>query len=258
MTAGWNVMTTYSVGEVAARFGVTVRTLHHYDEIGLVTPSERSSSGYRRYTEADLTRLGQVVVYRRLEFSLEQIAKLLADDADVARHLHRQRAAVMTRLDELRELVVAIDDALEKAMNEQPLTTQERKALFGEDFEDWQAEVEQRWGDTEAYRQSQARTRSFGKAEWQSVKDEGLALDAAFGAAFDAGEPASGAAAMDLAEHHRQAIERFYDCSYDMHRGLADMYLADPRFTQHYEQVRVGMAQYVHDAIHANADRHAS
>lgn len=250
------MQTTYAVGEVAAMLGVTVRTLHHYDEIGLVSPSERSPAGYRRYTDADLTRLSQVVVYRRLQLPLEQIRRLLGGDDDVATHLRRQRAAVMTRLDELRELVVAIDEALERTMSSEPLSTQERKALFGDSFEDWQAEAKQRWGDSHAWRQSAARTSTFTQADWQSVKDAGEAIDARFAAAFDAGEPATGEVAMAAAERHRAGVERFYDCPPDVHRALADMYLTDHRFTRHYEDVRVGLAQYVHDAIHANADRH--
>lgn len=256
MTAGPQLSTTCSVGEVAALLGVTVRTLHHYDEIGLVSPSERTPAGHRRYTDADLTRLMQVVLYRRLELPLEQIGRLLDGGEDLAAHLRRQRTAVMTRLRELQELVAAIDEALDRTMSDQPLTARQRKALFGDSYEDWQAQAHQRWGDTDAWRQSAARTGTFTSADWQAVKDEGVAIEAAFAAVFDAGEPATGEPAMAAAEAHRAGIARFYDCPYAMHRGLADMYLADPSFTRHYEDVRTGMAQYVHDAIHANADRH--
>ena len=107
-------MTTWTVGQVADLFGVTVRTLHHYDEIGLLTPSERSRAGYRLYTDADLVRLQQIVVYRRLELPLEEIASLLDGGEDAVTHLRRQREAVLTRLDELKELVGAIDRALER------------------------------------------------------------------------------------------------------------------------------------------------
>lgn len=80
-----------TVGQVADEVGVTVRTLHHYDHIGLVRPSERSWAGYRLYTDADLQRLQHVMLYRQLDFGLEEIADLLADTADVATHLRRQR-----------------------------------------------------------------------------------------------------------------------------------------------------------------------
>src|SRR3954469_3591177 len=120
-----------TVGEVAQRFGITVRTLHHYDDIGLLTPSRRSASGYRVYTSADLTRLSQVIVYRRLELSLEEIASLLEDGNEVS-HLIRQRERVTSRLDEMKALVEAIDHALEKAMTNTPMTDDDMRELFGD------------------------------------------------------------------------------------------------------------------------------
>ncbi|KRB43790.1 MerR family transcriptional regulator [Terrabacter sp. Root181] len=253
-------MTTWTVGQVADLFDVTVRTLHHYDEIGLLVPSERSRAGYRLYTAEDLTRLQQVVVYRRLEMPLEEIATLLDRGEDAADHLRRQRATVMTRLDELRELVSAIDRALERAMNDQPATTEDLKELFGDGFTDeYEQEAQERWGETDAWKQSRSRTKRYTKADWEQVKQEADAVNAAFVAALRSGEPASGEAAMDAAEQHRRHIhDRFYDLDHTFHRGLADMYVADPRFTKTYEDIAPGLAAYVRDAIHANADRHAT
>ena len=249
-------MTTWTVGQVAELFGVTVRTLHHYDEIGLLVPSERSGAGYRLYTDGDLARLQQVVVYRRLELPLEEIATLLDGDEDAVDHLRRQRATVMSRLDELRELVSAIDRALEREMNDQPATPEDLKELFGDGFEDeYQQEAQERWGETDAWKQSQSRPRRYTKADWAQVKAEMDAVNAAFVAALTSGEPATGEAAMDAAEQHRLHIhERFYDLDHAFHRGLADMYVADPRFTKTYEDIAPGLAAYVRDAIHANAD----
>lgn len=249
-------MTAWTVGKVADTFGVTVRTLHHYDEIGLLTPNERSPAGYRLYTQDDLTRLQQIVVYRRLEMPLEEIAQLLDDEQNAADHLRRQRATVMSRLSELRELVEAIDLALEKEMSNEKMTDAEMRQLFGDAFDESYAdEAKERWGDTDAWRQSQERTAKYTKADWQQVKAEGDAVNEAFAAAMDAGEPATSERAMDAAELHRASIERFYDCGYDMQRNLAEMYVGDERFTAYYDGVRPGMAQYIRDAIHANADR---
>ena len=247
---------TLTVGQVAERFGVTVRTLHHYDEIGLLTPSERSLSGYRLYTEDDLGRLQHVVVYRRLGFALEEVALLLEHPESAAEHLRRQRAEVLRRLDELRDLVTAIDRALEREMSNQPATPDEMKELFGEGFQDAQAEAEERWGETDAWQQSQQRTKNYSKADWEEVRAESDRTHQAFTDAMDAGEPPTSEVAMDAAELHRASMQRFYDCSYDMHRNLADMYISDPRFTATYDEIRPGMAHYVRDAIHANADRH--
>ena len=260
-TANGQARTALTVGQVAEQLGLTVRTLHHYDEIGLLVPSERTSAGYRLYDGKDLTRLQHVVVYRRLGFALEEIALLLDDPtADVGEHLRRQREAVMSRLDEMRELVTAIDRALEKEMSGIKLSKEEQQELFGDGFSDeYAVEAEERWGETEAWKQSQRRTSKYTKEDWVQIKAEMDATNAAFVSAMVGGEPAAGERAMNAAEQHRLHIhDRFYDLTPEFHRGLGDMYLEDPRFTKTYEDVVPGLAQYVRDAIHANADRAAS
>jgi DNA-binding transcriptional MerR regulator len=253
-------LTALTVGQLAEQYDVTVRTLHHYDEIGLLVPSERTSAGYRLYTDKDIARLQHVVVYRRLGFALEEIAQLLDDpSADVGGHLRRQRAAVLSRLDEMRDLVTAIDRALEREMSGIKLTKEEQKELFGDGFsEEDAAEAEQRWGDTDAWKQSQKRTSKYTKQDWVRFKEESAANGNAFVAAMNNGVAADSEQAMDLAEGARVQITKwFYDCSYEMHRGLAQMYLADPRFSKNYEDIAPGLAQYVHDAIIANCARNA-
>lgn len=249
-----------TVGQVAEELGVTVRTLHHYDEIGLLVPSERTHAGYRLYTRADLQRLGTVVTYRRLGFSLDEVGELLRGDGSVAEHLRRQRAAVESRIEEMHDLVDAIDRALEREMSETPASPQDLKEMFGGGFSDeYAAEAEERWGDTEAWKQSQSRTKRYTTADWAAVKAEMDAVNAAFVAAMRAGLPPTSTEAMDVAETHRRHIhDRFYELDHRFHRGLADMYVADPRFTKNYEDVEPGLAAYVRDAIHANADRHGA
>jgi DNA-binding transcriptional MerR regulator len=243
-----------TVGQVAERFAVTVRTLHHYDEIGLLRPSRRSAAGYRLYTDADVTRLQHVVVYRRLGFSLEDVAEVLDDpDADVTAHLRRQRAAVTSRLDELADLVVAIDRALEAEMSGIELTREEQRELFGDGYrEEYRAEAQERWGDTDQWRQSRERTARYTKDDWVAITAETDAVNAAFVAAKRSGAAPDSAAALAAAEAHgRQIHDRFYDLSPEMHLCLARMYLADERFTAYYDDLEPGLAQYVHDAITA-------
>ncbi|MGI8869209.1 MAG: MerR family transcriptional regulator [Mycobacteriales bacterium] len=247
-----------TVGQVAARYGVTVRTLHHYDEIGMLRPTDRSPAGYRLYTGPDIIRLRHIVVYRRLGIPLEEIVALLDDpDADVIAHLRRQRATVMSRLDEMHDLVAAIERALEAEMSGIKLTKDEQRELFGDGYSDeYAAEARERWGDTDAFRQSMSRTSAYTKDDWVDVKAEGDEINAAYADALTAGIAPDTPAVLQVAERHRQHIqERFYDLSPEGHRNLADMYVADPRFTETYERIAPGLAHYVHDAIHANADR---
>ncbi|HEU5265525.1 MAG TPA: MerR family transcriptional regulator [Jatrophihabitans sp.] len=251
---------SYTVGRLAELAGVTVRTLHHYDHIGLVRPSGRTTAGYRVYDEADIDRLRQVLTYRRLGFGLDDIAELVGDrNVDAVGHLKRQRELLLAQEERITAMVAAIDHELEARAMGMRLTPEEQLEVFGTDKVggEWAEEAERRWGDTEAYQQSQRRAAAYTKDDWKTIKaqaDEGLR---AFADAMAAGVPATDPRAMDLAEQGRQYISRwFYDCSYEAHRGLAGMYISDERFTATYDVVAPGLAQYVHDAIVANADRH--
>ncbi|WP_426567096.1 MerR family transcriptional regulator [Angustibacter sp. McL0619] len=238
--------------------GVSIRTLHHYDQIGLLRPSGRTDAGYRLYGDADLERLRDVLAYRELGFSLEQVAELLDDPrANTAAHLREQHCLVRNKIGRLQDVLAHLEKMMEAEQMGINLTPQEQLEVFGDGWhgEELDAEAGQRWGQTEAWGQSKRRTAAYTKQDWVEIQAATQALEAELADALHEGVPAGDPRAMDLAERHRLGIERFYDCPSQMHRGLADMYLADPRFTQHYEDVAPGLAQYLHDAVHANADR---
>ncbi|MBQ0896954.1 MerR family transcriptional regulator [Micromonospora purpureochromogenes] len=246
----------YTVGQVAKAARVTVRTLHHYDEIGLLSPSGRTAAGYRRYDDADLERLQHIRFYRELGFPLEEIAAILDDPtADPAAHLRRQHELLSGRIGKLQEMVTAIELAMEARRMNINLTPEERFEVFGDFDPDAHAEeAEQRWGGTDAYRESNRRAARYSKEDWLRNKAENEDWGRRFVELMASGAAADSPEAMALAEEHRQLIGRwFYDCSYEIHTGLADMYLADPRFTAHYEAIAPGMAAYLNEAIHANA-----
>jgi MerR family transcriptional regulator, thiopeptide resistance regulator len=248
----------YSVGQVAALAGVTVRTLHHYDEIGLLSPGERTGAGYRRYTEPDLDRLQRILFYRELGFSLEEIVTILDEPgAGPMTHLRRQHELLRRRIGRLQEMVAAVEKAMEAQTMGISLTPRERFEVFGDfDPDEYAQEAEERWGDTDAFEQSRRRTAAYTKEDWLRIKEEAGEVLRDFATAFDAGVPADDVRAMDVAERHREHIGRwFYDCSPEMHKGLGDMYVADPRFAANYERVAEGLAAYVRDALHANAAR---
>ena len=253
-------MNEYTVGEVARLSHVSVRTLHHYDGIGLLVPSGRSGAGYRLYSADDLRRLQQILLYRELEFGLDEIAEMLADaDADTDEHLRRQHRLMRVRRDRVIALLGAIEREMEARKMGMALTPEEQFEIFGTDnMDEVTAEAEERWGDTDAWRESRRRTAAYSKEDWITIKAEADANIAGFADAIRAGELPTSAIAMDLAEEHRQHLTRwFYDCGYGMHRGLADLYVSDPRYMASYDEIEPGFSQYVHDAIMANADRHA-
>lgn len=249
---------SYLVGQVASFAGVTVRTLHHYDEIGLLSPSGRSHAGHRRYDDADLDRLQQILFYRELGFPLDEVAALLDDpDTDPQEHLRRQHELLTVRIEKLQKMAEAVEHAMEARRMGINLTPEEKFEVFGEyDPDRYDEESRRRWGDTEPYRESQRRVATYTKEDWLRIKAEDAGNTSAFVALMDAGVAPDSESAMDLAEQHRQRISRnFYDCTYEIHTGLAEMYVADERFSSTFEQIKPGLARYLRDAILANAVR---
>ncbi len=249
---------SYTVGQLADLAGVTVRTLHHYDRIGLLRASGRTDGGYRRYEARDVERLHRVLSYRELGIPLDQIASLLDEPgADPLSHLRRQESLLRDRIDRLEQMLAATHTMMEAHEMNLNLTPEEHFELFG-DFDPavYAKEAEERWGGTDAFEQSRQRTKSYGKAEWRRIQDEGSEIERDFVRAMSAGVDPADPQAMDLAEAHRRHISRwFYDCSSQMHAQLGEMYVADPRFTAHYEERAAGLAAYVQDAIAANSAR---
>ena len=249
---------SYSVGQVADLAGVTIRTLHYYDGIGLLSPSGRSAAGYRIYEDSDLERLQQILFYRELEFTLEEIATIVDDPrTDAVGHLRRQRGLLTERIERLRKLVAAIDYELEAREMDIKLTPEEKLEVFG-DFnpEDHAQEAERRWGDTDAYRQSQRRVSSYAKEDWLKIKAEHDEVAANRAALFESRTAPDSEEAMAAAEAHRQHISRwYYDCSHEIHRGLGEMYVSDESFRTNYDALAPGLSEFIRDAIRANAER---
>ncbi|MDG4861455.1 MerR family transcriptional regulator [Streptomyces sp. T-3] len=251
---------SYSVGQVARFAGVTVRTLHHYDEIGLLCPSGRSHAGHRRYDDADLDRLQQILFYRELGFPLDEVAALLDDpDADPQAHLRRQHELLTSRIEQLTKMAEAVETAMEAKKMGINLTPEEKFEVFGDhDPDQYVEEAEERWGNTDAWAESQRKTASYTKEDWLRIKEEQDDWGRRMVAVMESGAEPESEAAMDLAEEHRQQICRFhYNCTYEIHTCLAEMFVADERFTQNIDKAKPGLAAYMREAILANAIRHA-
>jgi MerR family transcriptional regulator, thiopeptide resistance regulator len=243
----------YTVSDLARISGVTVRTLHHYDAIGLLVPSGRTQAGYRLYSSADAARLGRILVYRACGLALADIATVLDEDDPIG-HLRRQLALLDARRDELDRQRETLRRALEARIMGINLDPEEILEVFGgHDPTEHAREAQERWGDTDAYRESHRRTSTYSKEDWQRLGAESEEIEAELAACLLAGEPSDGVRACAAAERHRLHIDRwFYPCSYEMHAGLGDMYVADPRFAAHYDERAPGLSSYVRDAIIAN------
>ncbi len=249
---------TYQVKDVSTLTGVSVRTLHHYDSLGLLVPSGRTAAGYRLYTDADLLRLQQILIGRELGLSLEEIRKSLDDPRfDRKAALLEQRQRLRERAMQTDAMIRAIDVALAALGRDGTKGEMDMADLFeGFNPSQYEEEARQQWGATEAFAESQKRTQRYTPDDWKAQQAEQAAVYADAHAALNAGKPSSSTEAMDIAERHRLSIDRwFYPCSHEMHRGLAAMYESDDRFRQSIEQHGAGLTAFLAEAIRANAAR---
>jgi DNA-binding transcriptional MerR regulator len=249
---------TYQVKDVARLAGVSIRTLHHYDKIRLLVPRSRSSAGYRLYNATDLLRLQQILIGRELGLSLEEIRRSLDDPRfDRRKALLAQREQLRNRAQQAEEMIRGIDAALAALDGKSKGGNVDLKAIFdGFDPSKYEQEARERWGKTDAYKESTRRTKRYSADDWKAIKAEQAAIYQDAAAAMKAGKTPADPEVMDIAERHRQSIDRwFYPCSPTMHRGLAALYESDSRFAENIDKNGEGLTPFLVAAIRENASR---
>ena len=237
-----------SVKEFAELTGVSVRTLHYYDEINLLKPAEiDENNGYRFYDRTALERMQEILFYRELDFPLKSICEILSSpDYDKQKALSEQKKLLILKKERLERIISAIDNAEESEVV--------MKALNNNDYEvarkQYEAEAKERWGKTEAYKEHTEKTKDYSKDKWQSVTD---GLDSIFGEFAECvkdGSTPDSEAAKALAEKLQKYItDNFYTCTNEILLGLGQMYVCDERFTQNIDKHGVGTAEFVNKAI---------
>ncbi|OOC56126.1 MerR family transcriptional regulator [Nocardiopsis sinuspersici] len=247
-----------TVGQVSKRLGVTVRALHHWDEVGLARPSLRTAAGYRLYTAGDLERLHRVVVYRELGLGLDRIRDVLEDPAaDVPGALRAQRAQVDERIDRLQRLGAGLDRMIDAQEHGLLLTTEQQAAVFGPQWNpDWPARARQLYGGTTQWTQYAERSASRGPEEWRAVAEAVACLERALGDAMDAGVEPGSPEANRLVERHREVFASYFPLTRRMQVCLGRMYEADPGFAAHYDGIRAGLAAWFRRIVDADARAH--
>jgi transcriptional activator tipA len=248
-------MEELTVGAVARLVGVTIRTLHHWDEIGLVQPSARAWSGYRLYDDADIARIHRVLVYREIGMPLARIAEVLDQETDTA-HLMRQRDLLAERISRLQRMARAVEQMLGRSSMNTPLTIAEQAEIFGTDWGEYHKEAEQSWGQTPEWAQSMARQATMTRQDWIDVRDETRALEADLVAALDAGTQPGSPEANALAERLRASIGTWFDVSYAKQVLIARGYVEGGQFFNHYEGLRKGLGPWLKAIVDANAAAH--
>ncbi|MDH6678408.1 DNA-binding transcriptional MerR regulator [Rhodococcus sp. LBL1] len=248
-----------TVGQASARLGVTVRALHHWDDIGLARPSLRTTAGYRLYTAGDLERLQRIVVYREIGLGLDMIRAVLdGSSADVPAALRAQRTQVAERIERLQQLSAGLDRMIDAHERGLLLTAPQQAAIFGPQWNpDWPSQARQRYGETAQWQQYAERSASRTPEEWQAIADTVADLDRALAEAMNAGAAPGSPEANQLVERHRDVFtSSYFPLTRQMQVCLGRRYETDPEFAAHYDGIRAGLATWFRRSIDASARAH--
>ena len=221
-----------------------MRTLHYYDEIGLLVPAwVDKATGYRYYDEKSLLRMQEILFYRELDFSLKSIGEILSSpNYDKNKALKEQKRLLMLKKERLEKLILAIDGAV-KGENVM-------KAFDNSEFEKHKAEAKEKWGKTEAYKEHEEKTQNYGKQKWNDLAEGMDRIMAEFAASMRKGETPDSAEAQSLVKKLQNHItENYYRCTKEILAGLGQMYVADERFKNNIDRHGEGTAAFICEAI---------
>ncbi len=232
------------IKEFAKLCGVSVRTLHYYDEIGLLSPGEVDEhTGYRFYNEESLLRMQEILFYRELDFPLKSIIEILSSPYyDKEKALAEQKKLLILKKERLENLISAIDDAV-KGVNIM-------SAFDNSEFEKYKSEAKERWGNTDAYKEHSEKTRNYSKDKWNNLLEEMNDILAEFAACMKNGEKPDSKEVQNLVKNLQNHItENYYVCTNDILAGLGKMYVADERFKNNINKHGDGNAEFISEAI---------
>jgi DNA-binding transcriptional MerR regulator len=248
-------MRAYTVSQLARIAGLSVRTVHYYDQIGLLEPSTRTKAGYRVYSEAELLRLQQILFFKELDMPLGEVREILDDPGfEQVAALEHHRQLLERRMERLARLVKTIDRTIDKLREDDMTLTDEElyEGFSTEEIERYKREAREVYGPA-LVEESEQRVKRLGRAEWKAVQAEGEALTIALAALAD--RAPDDAEVQKLIAGHHAWIENFYPCSAEIYRGLARTYVEHPEFRAFYEKVRPGLARFMSAAMNTYADQ---
>ena len=240
---------SYTIHKLATLAYISTRTLRYYDQIGLLKPSTIQKNGYRFYDQTALIRLQQILFFKELEFPLLEIKKILDNpNYNQIQGLKDQRRLLELKQRRLQSLVKTITKTITSMNTKTTVTDNDLYNNFDEqEIKEYTREAKQRWGNTEAYRQSQERTKHWTTADYKKIQEQGNILTKKIADAMS--RKPDDSVVQSLISEHFQSIKIFYDCSLEMYQGLGEMYVDDHRFAAYYEKHAPGLAVFMRDAI---------
>lgn len=244
---------TYTVKQLAELAGITVRTLHHYDRIGLLRPAGRTEKAYRRYGREELLRLQQILFYKELGFPLSEIKAVLEDPLfDLIKALESHKQALSLESERIGQLLQTIDKTISNLKNNTSMKDEEMyEGLKPEEREARRKEVVDRWG-ADALRESEDRVRKMGKQGLAKVKAEGEAISKRLAGMMNL-HPAERQVQLVIAQHYEH-LQQFTPIDKERYRGLGKMYTEDDRFRAHYDVHAQGLADFLYRGIQVFCD----
>ncbi|MFE4569496.1 MerR family transcriptional regulator [Paenibacillus chitinolyticus] len=249
----------YKVKEVADLVGVSVRTLHHYDEIGLLVPDSVNAAGYRLYTDRNLERLQQILFFKEIGFALQEIKAMLeSPDFDRKRALIGHKELLLRKKKRLEDIIETVDRTIASVEGGIPMRKEQLFESFDrhpleEHKKKYAAEAREKYG-SETMDAVEKRAGSYTKEQWADIMGQSERVYAKAAAAMEAG-PSSRMAQEAAAELRQWITGHFYDCTPEIFRGLGDLYVTDERFTANIDRHGAGLAAFLKEAMHIYCDR---
>jgi len=245
----------YTVQKLGKLAGISTRTLRYYDEIGILKPARINSSGYRIYGQTEVDRLQQILFYRELGISLENIKEIVSSPSfDGAKALSEHRERLLDKRKQLDALIENVEKSI--ASNEGRITMSDQEKFEGfkqnlidENEKKYGKEVREKYGD-EAVNKSNERLLNMTKEQHEEVTRLAKEIEVTLAEAFKTGDPA-GDLAQKAADLHKKWLSFYWNqYSKEAHAGLAQMYVDDERFTAFYDKEQPGTAEFLRDAVH--------
>jgi DNA-binding transcriptional MerR regulator len=237
-------MKSYTVKQLAKLAQISVKTLHHYDEISLLKPAKRSNKDYRLYTETELFRLQQILLYKELEIPLTEIKTILDDPGfDLSTALEEHKLKLSQKQERYGELIHTIEKTLQYIQeNEELVTDNELYAGFTSEKKERYNRVEkEKYGDE--YDLSQKNIRKLNKGQWSKIQEESKKISEELSKCI--GTDPNSSEVQALIKKHHSWIENFYPCPKKRYIGLSDLYIESAEFKQYYEDIEPGLAEYL-------------
>jgi len=228
--------------------GVTPRTLHHYDDIGLLKPSRVGDNGYRYYGEEALLKLQQILFYRELDFPLEEIRRIMGRrDFDVLGALQSHKEALQNQAARLNRLLATVDNTIQHLKGEKLMSQKGLFEGFSEEEQEKYAQEAEQMYDPETVRESNRKWKSYSAAEKEAILAEGKSIYLDLAGAMSKG--AASAQVQAVITRWHKHMQYFWSPNDEQLLGLADLYNNDPRFRENYEKVAPNLSEFMREAV---------